>query len=306
MVIGGLRSAARCDYSIAGGIEAVANGPGAVALGGGYSSASSGDLQFPATIIGAYGSTSTGVTIGGLYNTNSNGGTIIGGRDNTASGSGVTIIGGSYNCNISTEGIILGRNNTACGNYSSILGGFGNQTLGSFSTVVGGTSGRSYLYGQQAFSSGSFAGAGDAQLSQVVTRRRSANVTTGSTLTLSIDGTGVSNLLIPEGTRAWNVTVKWVAVVTVVNGTATGINVGDYMVETNTFGFKRVGGVSSITSVGTSGTFGDASITGSALMTYTAGTSQELKMVFTAPTFAGGGILDMQVVARVELTENSW
>ena len=78
------------------------------------------------------------------------------------------------------------------------------------------------------------------------------------------------------------------------------------MVETNTFGFKRVGGTSSITSVGTSGTFGDGSITGSSLMTYTAGASQELSMVFTAPTFVGGGTLTMQVVAKVELTENAW
>ena len=82
------------------------------------------------------------------------------------------------------------------------------------------------------------------------------------------------------------------------------INLWKYQI--NTFGFKIVGGTSSITSVGTSGTFGDASITGTALMTYTAGASQELSMVFTAPTYVGGGTLTMQVVAKVELTENAW
>jgi hypothetical protein len=292
---GGLQNSACAPYSFIGaGNCNTTSGIGESVIVAGTANTSSGYKSF----IGA-----------GRANSSSSFFNFVGaGCSNNASGGGAIVVGGTAN-NATNDSTFVGGgvSNCASGFRSSIIGGQSNTSFGDYSSVLGGLGGRSYLYGQGAFGSGNFSGVGDAQSSQLVARRRSASVTTGTTLTLSLDGTGTTNLIIPEGSnRAWNVTVKWVAVVTAISGTATGVTVGDYMVETNTFGFKRVGGTSSITAIGTSGTQGDGSITGTALMTYTAGASQQLSMVFTAPTYAGGGTLTMQVVAKVELTENSW
>jgi hypothetical protein len=80
------------------------------------------------------------------------------------------------------------------------------------------------------------------------------------------------------------------------------------MVQTNEFGFKRVGGTSSISGITTSATQGDASITGTASMAFTANTAgqQELYLRFDSPTFVGGGQLEMRITAKVSLVENAW
>ena len=98
-------------------------------------------------------------------------------------------------------------------------------------------------------------------------------------------------------------TVKWVAIVTAITGTATGVTVGDAIYGTSEFGFKRLSGTSSITSLIRDSIVADTAIMETATLTYSAGASQELALTFTAPTFSGGGDLTVRVVAKVELTE---
>jgi hypothetical protein len=125
-------------------------------------------------------------------------------------------------------------------------------------------------------------------------------------MTLSLDGTGTTNLLIPDGNnRVWNVTVKWSSVVTVISGTATGVTVGDVISGTTELTFKRVGGTSSLVGITRNVTTYDTSMS-AASMGYAAGGSGQLALTFTGPTFAGGGTLTVRSVAKVELTEIGW
>jgi hypothetical protein len=133
---------------------------------------------------------------------------------------------------------------------------------------------------------------------------RAATLTTGGTTVLSLDGTGVTNLIIPNGNnRVWNVVASWAAVVTTITGTATGVSVGDVATECNLFAFKKIGGVSSIVGTVTNvASHNDASMA-TAAMGYTAGASQELIPTFSAPIFVGGGSLTIRVVLKLMLTE---
>jgi hypothetical protein len=133
---------------------------------------------------------------------------------------------------------------------------------------------------------------------------RLASLTTAATTVLSLDGTGTTNLIIPNGNnRAWNVSVDWVAVVTAITGTATGITVGDIITGESKFGFKRIGGTSSVRNFIRDASASDSLIMDTCSMTYTAGASQQLAMTFTGPTFAGGGSVTMRIVAKVSLVE---
>jgi hypothetical protein len=79
--------------------------------------------------------------------------------------------------------------------------------------------------------------------------------------------------------------------------------VGDCYRETKQLLFKRIGGTSSI--VGTVDTSAIKSDSGmaTALLTITAGASQQMALTFTAPTFAGGGSVTCRVVSKVSLVE---
>ena len=144
---------------------------------------------------------------------------------------------------------------------------------------------------------------GTSQMSEMPAARSIA-LTTAATTNLSLDGTGVTNLIIPTGTnRAWNVTIKTIVFVSAITGTATGITVGDVYSENKYLLFKKVGGISSI--VGTVETLNIKS-TGSmntANLIITAGASQEMAITFTAPTFLGGGSITCRIVSKIELTE---
>jgi hypothetical protein len=127
---------------------------------------------------------------------------------------------------------------------------------------------------------------------------------------LSLDGTGVTNLIIPTGTnRMWNVQVRWVAVVTTITGTATGVTVGDTKVSTDLLAVAKRGGVTTVgahTSAGTSVIETTAGSLTTVNIVYTAGASQEMAITFTGPTFLGGGSVTMRVVAAISLTEVSY
>jgi hypothetical protein len=235
-------------------------------------------------------STNTHATVvGGQSNTSSGQWSVSGGQSNTASGQHAVSFGQS-NTSSGLQSTSFGINNSNSGDYSF---GIGYRTVG-------------YLYGQFQSGNGFISGVGDAQQSSL-TARREATLTTGGTTVLSLDGTGTTNLIIPSGNnRMWNVQVRWVAVVTTITGTATGVTVGDTKTSTDLLAVAKRGGVTTVSAHTSAGTHAIETIAGSltaANITYTAGGSQEMQITFTAPTFAGGGSVTMRIVAAISLTE---
>ena len=245
------------------------------------------------TVGGRYGFIGGGSgNTGGGYNTSHT--TITGGQLNVASGSASSIGGGSVN--------------TASGDYSHISGGASNVASASYSNVSG-QSGTAYLRGQRTLgnSNGSFSPYySNAQCSEIIAHKFSS-LTTGATTVLSLDGTGTTNLIIPDGNnRMWNVQVRWVAVVTAITGTATGVTVGDTKVSTDLLAVAKRSGTTTVSAHTSAGTQVIETVAGSltaANIAYSAGVSQEMAITFTGPTFAGGGSVTMRVVAAISLTE---
>lgn len=111
------------------------------------------------------------------------------------------------------------------GQYATVSGGSGNTASGQFSSVPGGSMAKATLYGQQAYASGSFSTAGDAQGSTYVLRGVSGD-TLPSTVSLSLDG-GTQRLTIPN-----NRTVMFEILV-----------VGRAMTGTNSAGYRIYGAI---------------------------------------------------------------
>jgi trimeric autotransporter adhesin len=287
--------------TISGGNSNTASGTGAVSIGNGNRALSTGSVAFGTqSFSNALGS----VAIGLQSNSTSNYSTVSGGQSNVAStNTHATVVGGQSNTSSGQHSVSGGQGNTASG-LKAVAFGESNTNTSSYSFGIGyRTSG--YLYGQFQAGSGYFASNGDAQQS-LLTARREAAITTAGTMALSLDGTGSTNLIIPAGNnRVWNVTVKWASVVTSISGTATGVSVGNVISGTTELTFKRVGGTSSLVGITRNVSTYDTSMS-SASMSYSAGGSGELALLFTGPTFAGGGTLTVRSVAKVELTEIAW
>lgn len=331
----GAQSNATGQYSVAVGTGNSASGLSAVAIGASntassnYSIVSGGQTNTAstnthATVVGGQSNTASGQhsTSSGTLNTASGGRSFIGGGStNVASGNDSVVIGGlnssSTNgglahgqlCNATGfKSIALSFANNSSGDLSTAIGGRGN-TAASQNSFITGQNGNTYLLGQ--FTIGqlnSFGGPffGLCQVSDLVANKIDT-IVSGATTVLSLDGTGVTNLIIPNGNnRAWNVQVNWVAVVTAITGTATGITVGDVVTSIDLLAFKRIGGVSSAsahTSTATKTMVTTPANYAACAIAYTAGASQEMALTFTGPTFVGGGSVTMRVVARIELTE---
>ena len=261
--------------------------------------------------------------LGGLSNTASSSySTVIGGSSNTASGQ-YSVAGGTNN-NASGQGsITIGYGNSASGNYSLALGiynsasavgavalggsgsgggaGTGGNTASGIGSFAVGQGSSSYLYGQNATAAYKFAANGDAQQSLLTSRAISA-VTSGGTVTLSLDGSGTANLIIPNGNnRAWNVVVNTITVCTVVSGGT--LTVGDAHAGEYKFLFKRVGGTSTISPITTSSEVADTSMA-TASFSFSAGTSQQMAITFNSPNTANNSTF--RAVAKVALTEVAW
>jgi hypothetical protein len=328
--------------TIVGGNSNTINAAGGSFIGGGQSNTiSNGSGSGYCIIVGGSGNLSNGGiynTIGGgLSNTASASyATVVGGQSNTASGQS-SISGGNSNTASGAASVAFGTNSNISSGAASLTVGYGNQASGSWSVALGiynqasatgavalggsgtgsaGTGGNtasgigsfavgqgssSYLYGQNATAAYYFSTRGDAQQSLLTSRAVSAT-TSGSTITLSLDGTGTTNLITPNGNnRAWNVVVNTITVCTVVSGGT--LTVGDAHSGEYKFLFKRVGGTSTISPITTSSEVADTSM-GTASYTFSAGTSQQLAIVFNAPTTANNSTF--RAVAKVALTEVAW
>lgn len=288
VLIGGQRNTASGQFSIALGNTNTASADNSIAIGTSNTASS----QFSNVSGGQSNIASTGThatVVGGLSNVSSGQYSISGGYVSLASAIGAVALG-------------AGANSTGSYSFSTNLNTFAK---GSFSQAFGLWS-ESYLYGQTAFANDRFSAQSDAQ-SSTLRARKQDTLSAAATTVLSLDGTGVTNLIIPSGiNRSWNVNINYVAVVTAITGTATGVTVGDTIAQGVVLGFKRVGGTSSL--VGSPGylyTNSDASMA-TAVLLVTAGASQQLALTFQAPSFAGGGSITCRIVAKVELTEVAW
>jgi hypothetical protein len=217
---------------------------------------------------------------------------LLGGRNNTASGSRSTV---------------SGDGNTASNDNTTAIGGGSNIAAAADSAIIGGYSARTYLDGQFGRAIGRFAANSDAQTSQI-------------TLIRSITGTGISELTLggtapaagtrailniaspgPTNARAWRAQIDLVAIVATAGGGGLVINecfMGTYLV-----GIKRVGANTSL--VGTVNTVNEVSDTSmsTSVTTITADdTNEALKIEFTPPTTADGTTV-IRVVATAYLTE---
>lgn len=296
---GGLSNTIGTEYStISGGQSNTASTNTHATVVGGQSNVASGAHS----VAGGDRNNATGrqsVSFGEINTSSGEKGTTFGGS-NTASGYAAAAFGYGNSAS-STMCFAFGQNNNTNGNFSACIGST-NQASGQYCLSTG-LNAKSYLLSQFSTASNAFGVNGDAQQS-LLTARREASLTTAATTVLSLDGTGVTNLIIPTGTnRAWNVTIKTIVVVSAITGTATGVTVGDVYSENKYLLFKKIGGVSSI--VGTVDTDNIKS-TGSmntANLIITAGASQGMAITFTAPTFLGGGSITCRIVSKIELTE---
>jgi hypothetical protein len=330
--VGGNSNTSRGNYSFVGGGQLNDAGSGShTTISGGSSNIAS--SQYSTISGGQSNTTSTGshaTVVGGQGNTSSGQWSVSGGSSNNATGQGSVALGWANTTSGFQAPISLGYQNNNSGNigalalgYNNAVSGFGGVAIGSnnisaasftfgsdnrgsasFALALGYRS-STYLYGQNAISSGYFATQGDAQQSTLVARKFD-DLTTGGTTVLSLDGTGTTNLIIPTGNnRVWNVKVETIAVVTGTSGTTDGVSVGDSLMQDDTILFTKVSGTSSVVGVNNTNIIASTSM-GTAGMSFTAGASQELAITFTAPTFTGGGSVTCRVVSKVSLVEVAW
>ena len=297
----GIGSQATGQYSFASGAFSQATNTISVAMG---QSVASG--QYAISLGNNNTASSNNSTVsGGQSNTASTNthATVVGGFQNTASGL-YSVAGGYVSTASATGAVALGGGATATGTYSFATGGstFASAQI----SRAFGLWTQTYLYGQTATASGRFNSQSDAQISSL-TARREATLTTGGTTVLSLDGTGVTNLIIPAGDntakRMWKVKVEYVGTITTITGTATGLIVGDTVYGEENFGFKKVGVTLTMGPIMNETQSSDNAIMDTCELVVTAGASQEMALTFTGPTFAGGGSVTMRVVAKVALVE---
>lgn len=299
-VVGGQSNVSSGTHSVSGGSSNTASGVKSIALG--LSNIASGNDYNVA--IGRSNNISGDASIAfGFSNTV---GTILSGvfgESNSAAGTGLrNYLFGFQNSSITNPSttFLIGIGNFAIGSNNSYALGTSNRVVGDFQLATGNDS-VAYLRNQNTYGNGRFVNEGSIQISNLIAKRQ-GDLISAATTVLSLDGTGVTNLIIPDGiNRTWNVKVKTVARVMSITGTATGVSVGDSFMENQSILFKKVG-ISFIVGSSTEVTFSDTSMT-TASMAYTVGASQELALTFAAPSFAGGGSVLINIVSQVELVE---
>jgi hypothetical protein len=301
---GGSQNTASGAYStVSGGELNTASSYYSVVSGGQSNTAST---NTHATVVGGLSNTSSGQNsvAWGFSNTASGFASMAGGTNSTATATRCIALGESANASGNNALAIGGTSSTASSPYSTAIGGLGNNALASYSLAQGYVT-QTNLQGQIAFSGTAFTFPSERGYCQqsLLTANREATLTTAATTTLSLDGTGTTNLIIPNGNnRAWNVVVDTIAIVTAISGTATGVTVGDTFMVSNRLLFKRVSGTSSVVGTSLNDTIYNTSMSACS-MTFSAGASQELALTFKGPTFAGGGSVTCRVVSKVSLVE---
>jgi hypothetical protein len=305
-------SVASGNYSLAIGLTVTSSGVNSISLGNAntassnYSTVSGGQSNIAstathATVVGGQSNTSSGLhSISGGLTSTASGGRSVAFSASTASGQSSFAVGDVVTAS-GSKSIALGADSQATQLGAVAIGNVVSATAES--SFASGNRSSAYLLGQNARANGFFVGSGDAQNSNL-TARRAATLTTAGTTVLSLDGTGVTNLIIPTGqNRMWKVKVEYVGTITTITGTATGLIVGDTVYGEENFGFKKLAGTSTMGPIMNETQSSDNAIMDTCALVVTAGASQEMALTFTGPTFAGGGSVTMRVVAKVALVE---
>lgn len=131
-------------------------------------------------------------------------------------------------------------------------------------------------------------------------------VTTGGTSELLIEDDLIK--IDPAAANlAWTITLDWVAAVSNITGTATGVTVGDSIGGKLIFRFKKIAGTSTLEGIISDTRTGDSSLVDNdAYIFPQIGGSDELEIIFNGPTFAGGGSLDFVIKAEINVVEVTW
>jgi len=180
-------------------------------IAGGYNNKSSNDYSI---VAGGYQNTASAnhaVVGGGQLNTvSSNDSVICGGYNNLITANHCAIAGGLLNNNGGAYSFIGGgeANSTEFNSSHCVINGGKNNSISPYTlfATVGGASGVASLYGEQAYSAGSFNNAGDAETRKFILRGRD---NTSTTVNLKLDGntSGIQYLYVPPWT-SWYFTIK--------------------------------------------------------------------------------------------------
>jgi hypothetical protein len=305
-------------------------------LGSGQSTISGGESNTASTgthaaVVGGQSNVSSGAhsVSGGNTNTASGGSSIALGQSNIVSGSNGSFaagqqnnVSGAFNAALCAANTVSGSRNFAAGGSNTVSGN-DNGCIGSLNAVSGtlasfavGSANQSSNYGfvsgfkgvtigyaSRVLSNSAFGTLASSQIREMIASRE-AVLLSGANAQLSLDGTGITNLisLLYDVNRMFHVTLKYVAVVTNITGTATGVNIGDIKTQTIELGVKRIITTSSIVGAGNFSTpQEDTSMSTSSLIPSIV--ANDLILTFNAPTFGGGGSLTIRVVSKVELVE---
>ena len=235
--------------------------------------------------------TPTGINITGSINT----------TGNLTLGSYGKISSGDFANPAGNNAIAMGYSTIAAGNGSIVTGFISDTDSGTDFNAAIGYEARAYLPGQISFAYGNhvFNNRDAGAQQSFLTVKNSAGLTTGATMDLSIAGTNITLL---GASRAWMVTMDWIATVSSISGTATGVTYCDTAGGTIRAVVKKVGGVLSVVGIIANDKVADTSLT-SVAMTFVAGGGANLIPRFTGPTFAGGGTVTMRVVGGIKLAE---
>jgi hypothetical protein len=329
LIVGGYQNTLSASQTVISGGQSNSVSSNFSTISGGQSNVASTNTH--ATVVGGQSNVSSGQhsVTGGQINTASNIRSVAFGEGNIASGEQSVSLGaynntsstrafsaGGNNTNSGDRGVALGNSNTVSGNNSVAVGN-GNQALGnsSFASGVGsysrktgsvsmGSGSNSYLKGQFSFSTGGSDGNSIIRQSNILIPFRVAALTTGGTTKLSLDGTGVTELITSYTLNAaYGVTSCIIAVVKSISGTATGVNIGDTFIQNLTFAFKGSNTVPSsiLGSVNTISTHTDLSMSTSSV-SYSVPSANELQINFNAPTFLGGGSVTFEIINELKIT----
>ena len=224
------------------------------------------------------------------------------GRVNTISGWRSFAAGDSNNVSGSSS-TALGRQLIISGN-NAFSTGYYNYVYGEFGAAFGHEASAS-PYGAIANANGKFQYEGDAQVVRLLARKQ-ATLTTGATTKLSLDGTGTTNLIDfgfnSDRTVSMPVRITWSAGVN--NPLTSGLTKGDCIGQTDQIMLKKVygGNISIVGTTTTLATNSDATMS-TCTMNYSVNSYGELILEFQAPTFGGGGNLNIRVLANIEATQ---
>ena len=222
---------------------------------------------------------------------------------NLTLGTAGRIASGEFANPTGNSSIAMGYGNTAAGNGSLVVGFISDTDSGKDYSAAIGYEARAYLPGQVSFAWGNhtFNNRDAGAQQSFLTVKNSTGVTTGATMDLSIGGNTITLL----GTnRAWMVTMDWIASVSSITGTATGVSVGDTAGGTIRAVVKKVGGVTSVVGTIANDKASDASMS-SLSIAFVVGGSNQLIPRITGPTFAGGGTINIKAVGGIKLSETS-